>query len=1029
MKLPRRAPALYPFFALASFLLTLQFVAPGLLTVPVAAQDLDPELLSGMHTRSIGPAGMSGRVTAIDAYRGDPDLVWIGTATGGVWKSTNGGITLEPVFDDQPVLGIGAVAIDPRNPEVVWVGTGEGNPRNSAGVGAGVYRTDDGGESWSFLGLGASERIHRIVLHPDDPDVAWVGAMGPAWSDGTERGVYRTTDRGATWERVLFVDVRTGVSDLVMDPSNSDRLLAGMWEFRRRPWFFESGGPGSGLYLSEDGGTTWTRLGEDAGLPQGPLGRIGLTVHRADPGVMYALVEAGRSALLRSEDGGRSWSRVPAEGRVNPRPFYYTEIHVDPRNPDRLYNLHSRLQRSDDGGVSWRTISQDVHSDFQALWIDPVDPETLWAGTDGGVFVSHDAGQNWRMLDNLPVGQFYHVSVDMATPFNIYGGMQDNGSWRGPSDVWDDQGIRNAHWREVAFGDGFNTLVSPDDPRWGYGMSQGGNLYRLDFLTGERKPIRPWAPDGVELRFNWNAAIATDPYERGAIFYGSQFVHRSRDRGNSWQIISPDLTTNNPEWQRQEESGGLTRDDTGAENFTSILTIAPSALQQGVVWVGTDDGKVQITRGAGGTWDDLTNRIPGAVPPNTWVPHIEASRFRPDAAYVAFDDHRRGNWEPLAFAVYDYGRVWQRIADGDQVRGYVHTIEQDPVVEDLLYMGTEFGLWITLDRGDHWIPWRHDFPAAPVRSLVVHPRDGDLVVGTHGRALWVLDDVRPLRELSRDPGLADRAAHVFEPPPAVLHTSDGLDGYHFPAQHLFEGETRPEGALISYWLAEAVEAPLLEIYDVEGALVRTLEVRGERGLNRVSWELREDLPAEYRDRPDGDGPPVLPGRYRLRLVAGGSETEGALEVVADPRVDIPFQDRVNKYLSMREAAILEAREERMEDAVDRIGDAVRGVTEQIPAAGDPGLRSAASELLDRLEVATTDEALNGYMRTLRGLDESFDAPTEGQRIDLQRAAEALDRIVRAVDDIIVLDVARFRELAIGGGYTAFDEIRMIEGGN
>ena len=1011
-----------------------RLLAPLLLllavALPLAGQEVDPDLLAGMRIRSIGPAGMSGRVTAIDVFPGDPDLVWIGTATGGVWKSTDGGTTLEPVFDEQPVLGIGAVAVDPLYPDVVWVGPGEGNPRNSAGVGAGVYRTDDGGESWTLLGLEASERIHRIVLHPENPDVAWVGAMGPAWSDGTQRGVYRTLDGGVTWERVLFVNARTGVSDLVIDPSNPDRLWAGMWEFRRRPWFFESGGPGSGLYRSEDGGTTWTRLEAADGLPEGELGRIGLSVHRADPRVVYALVEAAESALLRSEDGGRSWERIEATGRVNPRPFYYTDIRVDPRDPDRIYNLHGRLQRSDDGGVSWRTLSRGVHPDFHALWIDPVDPERLWAGTDGGVYVSHDGGDDWRMLDNLPVGQFYHVSVDMETPFNIYGGMQDNGSWRGPSNRWDAQGIRNGHWREIAFGDGFNTVVAPDDARFGYGMSQGGNLYRLDFRTGERKPIRPWAPDGVELRFNWNAALATDPYDRGTIFYGSQFVHRSRDRGNSWQIISPDLTTNNPEWQRQDESGGLTRDATGAENFTSILSIAPSAIQQGVIWVGTDDGKVQVTRAGGGTWDDLTERIPGAVPPNTWVPHIEVSRFRPDAAFVTFDDHRRGNWEPLAFAVYDYGRVWQRIVDGDDVRGFVHTLEQDPVVEDLLYLGTEFGLWISLDRGDHWIRWRNGLPAVPVRSLVVHRRDGDLVVGTHGRALWVLDDVRPLRELSRSPDLRARAAHVFEAPPAVLHTADGLDGYHFPAQHFFEGRTRPDGALVSYWLAEASEDVRLEIYDVEDTLVRTLEVPGDAGLNRTSWDLREDLPVEYRARgvPEGDGPAVLPGRYRLRLVVGDVEATGSVEVVPDPRVDIPPVERVAKRRAVLQAAILQARLRELVWTRRRIEEAVRGVTEQIGPEGDPGLANAAGELLDRLDAAARNPELDDYMRTVRGLDESLDAPTEGQRIDLQRATEALDRMIRTVDDIIVLDVARFRDLARGGGYEVFEEIRMIEGG-
>ena len=538
------------------FLAGLHLLLPLLLGVTSLQGQVREHQLAAMQARSIGPAGMSGRIAAIDALATDPDVVYVGAATGGVWKSTNGGQTWKAVFDDQRVLGIGAVVVDQSNPDVVWVGTGEGNPRNSAGVGGGVYKSIDGGDTWTLLGLERSERIHRILLHPTDADIAYVGAMGPAWSDGEERGVFKTLDGGRSWERILYVDERTGVSDMVMDPTNPDKLIVGMWSFRRSPWFFESGGPGSGLYVTVDGGASWRRADEADGLPGGALGRIGLAVYPTDPRIVYALVEARESALLRSLDGGRSWRTVRSGTGVSPRPFYYSDLFVDPENELRLYQLHSRLERSDDGGRTFENIGQGVHPDFHALWIDPRDPQHLYAGTDGGVYVSRDRGASWRMIDNLPVGQLYHVSVDMDVPYNVYGGMQDNGSWEGPSDVWESGGIRNYHWKEVAFGDGFGTLVDTQDPSYGYAMSQGGDLIRFDVRTGERKRIRPWAPDSTRLRFNWNAAIAADPYIPGGIYYGSQFVHKSVDRGGTWQIISADLTTNDPDKQKQEGERG-----------------------------------------------------------------------------------------------------------------------------------------------------------------------------------------------------------------------------------------------------------------------------------------------------------------------------------------------------------------------------------------------------------------------------------------------------------------------------------------
>jgi photosystem II stability/assembly factor-like uncharacterized protein len=1005
---------------LPHLILLLLALTSGFPISPAGAQEVDPEDFSALEARSIGPAGMSGRIAAVDVLESDPNVVYVGAATGGVWKSVNGGQTWIPVFDDQRVLGIGSVAVFQANPDVVWVGTGEGNPRNSAGVGAGIYKSLDGGRTWTLLGLERSERIHRIVLHPSDPDVAYAGVMGPAWSDGEQRGVFRTIDGGETWQKVLFVNERTGVGDLIMDPSNPDKLFAGMWEFRRRPWFFESGGPGSGLWVTHDGGDTWKELTPDDGLPEGELGRMGLAIARSDPEVVYALVEASPSALLRSDDGGESWRTVNDEGGVAPRPFYYTDIFVDPTNELRVFNLHSRVTLSEDGGRSFQRIGDDVHPDVHALWIHPADSRLLYLGTDGGLYISRDRGESWRLVDNLPVGQFYHVSVDMDVPFNIYGGMQDNGSWRGPSDVWENGGIRNYHWEEVGFGDGFGTLVDPLDPRYGYSMSQGGGLVRFDLRTGERKGIRPWAPDSVELRFNWNAAIAADPFQPGTVYYGSQFVHKTTNRGDTWQIISPDLTTDDPQKQRQEESGGLTRDVTGAESHTTILTIAPSPAEEEVIWVGSDDGQVHVTRSSGGHWRDVTDEIDD-VPDHTWIPHIEASAHRPGRAYVVFDDHRRGNWEPYVFRTNDYGDDWDRIADEDDLRGFVHTVEEDPVVPGLLFVGTEFGLWVTMDGGEEWFPWRHGVPPAPVRSLVVHPRDHDLVVGTHGRALYVVDDIRPLRAVARNPGILDSGVHVFSPPPAYLRSVSAVPGYHFAADAMFRGQSRPYGALLTYSVAGDGEerTAQVEILDGDGVVVATLEGPARRGLNRIAWDLREDLPEEDGGEGGGgrrfrmQGPEVLPGTYAVRVRVEGEESVSELEVRADPRVDIGMAERREKQAAIRRGLAMLAMTRTIRTRSREVSEALDRVLDLLEERGrDQGgeFRSLADSI--RGELAGLGQVLaelNENRYTLYAMGATREAPTEAERIALARTGEGLEAVVRQMNAILFGPVGDFRE--------------------
>jgi photosystem II stability/assembly factor-like uncharacterized protein len=915
-----------------------------LAAVPLSAE-VDPALLAGMKARAIGPAGMSGRIGDIAALPEDPDLIYVGAASGGLWRSTNGGLTFDPVFDDQPVASIGAVAIEAGNPDVLWVGTGEGNPRNSASVGNGVYRSLDRGETWAHLGLDKTEKIHRVALHPTRPEIAYVAALGTTWSESAERGVFKTTDGGTTWQKVLYVGETTGAADLVMDPANPNKLFAAMWDHRRWPWFFRSGGPGSGLHVTYDGGTAWKRLGEDDGLPKGELGRIGLAVCASDPRVVYALVEAKESAFLRSDDGGKSFRAVNTDPETANRPFYYADVRCDPRDPNRVYNLASRVSVSTDGGRTFDVLggSRRIHGDYQALWINPRDPSHLVIGNDGGVGVSRDYGETWRFVASLPLGQYYHVAVDYETPYNVYGGLQDNGSWRGPSAVhargggfFGSAGIPGHRWQRIGFGDGFDVQPIAGDARRGYSMSQGGNLMRWDVETGGTRPIKPPEQGEEELRFNWNAALALDPFDADTLYYGSQYVHKSTDRGRSWTVNSPDLTTDDEQWQKQEESGGLTPDVTGAENFTTLVALAASPVERGVIWAGSDDGRLHVTRDGGATWTSVEAGVPG-VPANTWIPRLEASRFDAAEAFVVFDDHRRANWEPYAYRTRDFGATWTRLADAGDVDGYALVLAQDPIDRDLLFLGTEFGLWVSLDGGGKWLKWTHGVPTASVMDLVVHPRDHDLVIATHGRSLFILDDVAPLRDLTD--AVTSTPLHLFPIPAARQFLSEPRVEGNGLGHGEFEGENRPYGALLTFWLdAEGVphpdpeverrrkaqrpapaateesagesrrrgmrgrrgggpEGPQAEITvtDAAGDKVRSFKAPVHLGLNRAVWDLQRDAYEQPpRDRPsffgDRGGPEVAPGTYTVSVKLEDHESTQAVEVIADPDAGLTAAD-------------------------------------------------------------------------------------------------------------------------------------------
>jgi len=952
---------------------------------PASAAGVDPDLLAGLAPRSIGPATMSGRIAAIDAVESNPDVLYVGAATDGVWKSTNGGLTMTPIFDDQPVHSIGAVAINQAHPDIVWVGTGEGNVRNSASIGNGVYRTLDGGKTWAHLGLEKTERIPRLVLHPTNPNIAWVAALGQEWGENPDRGVFKTVDGGKTWRKVLYVDERTGAGELVIDPTNPEKLFAAMWDYRRWPYGFRSGGPGSGLYVSNDGGENWKRYTEDDGLPKGDLGRIGLSISRSNPLIVYALVEAEKSALLRSTDGGKTWEKANEDHRTAERPFYYSDIKVDPAWPNRLYNLTARLMVSDDSGKSFRVLgrSREIHGDYHAIWIDPRDPEHIVMGEDGGMGVSRDRGETWQFVSTLPVGQYYHVAVDMDTPYNIYGGLQDNGSWRGPSSVWEFGGIRSYHWEPVGGGDGFETLPDPADSMAGYSESQGGELTRWNLRTREFrfiKPVDPAPGSGLKkLRFNWNAALAVDPFEPATVYLGSQYVHKSTDHGASWTVISPDLTTDKPEWQQQAKSGGLTIDASAAENLTTILQIVPSPKEKGVIWVGTDDGRLHLTRDGGKTWTSLEKNVPG-VPANTWIPHIRASKFDAASAFVVFDNHRREDFTPYVYQTNDWGKTWKSLATKD-LRGYALSIEQDPADKDLLFLGTELGLWLSFDGGKSWQPWKHGLPTASVMDLVIHPRDLDLVIGTHGRAIYVLDDITPLREVT--PEALAQPVHLFPSAPALLHRNrPGGGGIRGGGAGDYQGENRPYGAFITYSLnapglpvqddekerarkeaertaarakaaqpaAEKTGAATKEdepakeetggggpgrdreskepkvdirITDASGKLIRKLEGPAKLGINRTAWDFSRDSfrqpPRENRGfRGRDSGPIVGPGTYNVTVKYKDKEARGTIKVVQDPALANTEADWQARETAIARAGNLQ---NAVTDAIVRIGAA------------------------------------------------------------------------------------------------------------
>lgn len=836
---------------------------------------------------------MSGRITAITAVESNPDIIFIGTASGGAWKSENGGVSFTPIFENEQAISVGDIAINQKNPAEIWIGTGEGNPRNSLNSGYGIYKSIDGGKSWKYMGLGETRNIHRVIIHPDNPNTVFAGAIGAPWSYSQDRGVYKTTDGGETWRKILFVDEKTGVGDMVMDPQNPNKLIAAMWEHRRWPWYFNSGGPGSGIFISYDGGDSWQKKTSDDGLPAGNLGRIGLAIAPTNPQKVYALVEAKKNGFYKSEDGGESWKLVSTEN-IGGRPFYYADIFVDTEDENRIYNLYTFVDYSKDGGKTFERLVNPglIHVDNHAWYNHPKDASFMILGNDGGLAISRDRGVSWRAVENLPIGQFYHIKVDDEVPYNVYGGMQDNGSWRGPSQVWRVNGIRNLYWNRIGGGDGFDATPDPKDSRYGYSLSQGGSIMRYDLETGHQKRIIPYIP-GVELRYNWNAAVAIDPVDKETLYLGSQYLMKSIDNGSSWELISPDLTTNDPEKQKQLTTGGLTTDNSGAENYTTILSIAPSPVKQEIIWVGTDDGNLQLTTDGGGTWSNLTSKLPGA-PAGGWVAQIQASTYNENEAFVVLNNYRQGDWSPYLYRTTNLGKSWTRIVDDNDVWGYCLSVIQDPVSPNLIFLGTENGMYFSLDNGSTWNQWDKGFPAVPTMDLQIQTREGDLAIGTFGRSIWILDDIQPLRELASNgyDALLKKDLHVFKAPNAWLAFMGQANGYRSTGDGFFAAENRTQGSLISYYLKESKEKEKakIQVFDEANSLIRSFTHTPEKGINRVDWDLEVNgvRPPNVKKPKDGEyergGYSVAPGKYKVVISYGELEGSTEVEVKIDPNI-------------------------------------------------------------------------------------------------------------------------------------------------
>src|SRR6266481_4808430 len=934
------------------------FLATMIFAGPTPAQEVkfDSDTISGLGARNIGSATMSGRVAALAAVKEDGRLtVYVGAASGGVWKSSNGGTTFKPIFDKEAAQSIGAIAIDPQAPKTIWAGTGEAWTRNSTSIGTGIYNSTDGGDSWTNMGLQNSERIAKIIVDPKNSSTVYVCVPGKLWSDSEDRGIYKTTDGGKSWSKILKgANLSTGCSMISMNPQDPKVLFAGMWDFRRKGWTFRSGGDnptapsGSGFFQTADGGTTWKELDDKSakGLPAKPWGRVAVTNAPSKPNVVYAMIESTRSALFRSDDGGKTWEERDRSNWMVWRPFYFANLIVDPKNENKVYKPDLTLILSEYGGKSFSGIGNGAHGDFHDVWVNPDNTDHVIAGDDGGVWYSYDGGNTWWKGNNLPISQFYHVSADNADPYHVFGGLQDNSVWMGDSQY--PGGITNGRWENLFGGDGFWVFPDPADANYVYAESQGGFIGRVNRITLEGRLIKPEPNYGEgKLRFNWNTPIHLSPNEKGTIYIGAQFLFRSRDHGQSWDRISPDLTTN-------------------------------------------DAGNVPN------------------LPKGSWVSWVEASLYDAGAAYAAFDRHTFGDMEPHVYKTTDYGKTWTPVvAAGSGVRGYAHVIKEDRVTPNLLFLGTEFGLWISPDGGKRWAQYKgHEFPNVAVRDIVVHTRESDLVLATHGRGIWIIDDITPLRKLT--PEVMAQEATFLQAKPAQQRLVS--NGGWVEGSAAFTGPNPPDAALITYYQKKRhiFGKMKLEIFDSQGKLVDTLPPNSRRGISRVEWPMRLKAPrvppAATLAFEAAQGPRVLPGTYTVKMTRGKETYATELVVELDPRAKFTLEERKQEFDAAMRVYNLLGDMSFQVDRINGVHDALLGGAAKLK--GDAVLSKRLQDLAEKVEamrkkiVATKEGgAVTGEERIREKTTELYGAILnyEGRPADYQVAR--IDSLKKELEDV------------------------------
>lgn len=867
------------------------------------------KLLKNLKFRNIGPAIMGGRLSDVEGFAGNYKIFYIASASGGLWKTENGGISWVPLFDRQPLLSIGDFAIAPSNHDIIYVGTGEDNPRNSSSFGNGVYKSTDGGKTWKYLGLEGTERISRIIIHPQNPDIVYVAAIGPVFGPGKERGVFLTTDGGKTWEKILYIDEYHGASDLEMDPENPLILYAGMWYFQRKLWKFTSGDEKGGVFRTINGGRTWEKIKKP--FPK-LMGRIAVKVAPSNPKLVYVLAETKGYVLFKSEDRGITFKPINKNFEIVNRGFYYTELRIDPNDENRIYAVSSRLWLSEDGGKSFKRIARKIHVDFHTLWIDPKDSGHLIVGNDGGLAISYDRGKTWNFINNLTISQFYHVSIDEREPFYyVCGGLQDNGSWCGPSQTKYYYGILNDFWFKIGGGDGFYVVANKNKRGLYLSEFQAGGISLVNLNTGEEIANTPYPKrnDGgpvyhLKYRFNWNSPIIKSHFNEDRVYFAGNVVFKSEDFGLNWEIISPDLTS---DLKDREKGGGepLYNENTTAEYYSTITALSESPIDEKILWAGTDDGNLHFTKDGGKNWINVIKNIK-KLKKETYVSYVEPSNFSKSSAYVSFDRHMFNDFSPYIFKTEDFGKTWKKISSNLPKRAYVHVIKEDPINKNLLFAGTELGLFVSWDGGKNWERLNmSNLPNVPIYDIKIHNKD--LILATHGRGIWILDNISPLEEIKK---IAKSNFQIFSIKEPILFKTYSIR--EFMGDSIYVGENPPYGAKIYYYLKKEAKKPsYLKVYDEKGKLIRKEKITLKKGINYIVWDLRYD-PATPR-KVGGKavrgwfggtvGPQVLPGKYEIEISAGGIKEKKIIFVKIDPTVKYDpegLKKQLNFTLKLRE---------------------------------------------------------------------------------------------------------------------------------